>query len=88
MYIHLRRSMRLRVQKWGNSLALRIPAAFARETGIGSGAEVDLTLEAGRLVITPSSIGPYSLAELLDGVTDDNRHDAVDTGAPQGRETW
>lgn len=88
MYIHLRRSMRLRVQKWGNSLALRIPAAFARETGIGSGAEVDLTLEAGRLVITPSSIGPYSLAELLDGVTDDNRHDAVDTGAPKGRETW
>jgi antitoxin MazE len=88
MYIHLRRSMRLRVQKWGNSLALRIPAAFARETGIGSGAEVDLTLEAGRLVITPSSIGPYSLAELLDGVTDDNRHDAADTGAPQGRETW
>ncbi|MCJ7831953.1 MAG: AbrB/MazE/SpoVT family DNA-binding domain-containing protein, partial [Actinobacteria bacterium] len=46
--------MRLRVQKWGNSLALRIPAAFARETGIASGAEIDLTLDAGRLVITPS----------------------------------
>ena len=80
--------MRLRVQKWGNSLALRIPAAFARETGIGSGAEVDLTLDDGRLIITPSSFGPYSLTELLDGVTEDNRHDSVETGAPLGRETW
>jgi antitoxin MazE len=80
--------MRLRVQKWGNSLALRIPAAFARETGIGSGAEVDLTLEDGRLVITPPSLGPYSLTELLGRVTEDNRHDAVETGAARGRETW
>ncbi|MGD8362249.1 MAG: AbrB/MazE/SpoVT family DNA-binding domain-containing protein [Gemmatimonadota bacterium] len=80
--------MRLRVQKWGNSLALRIPAAFARETGIGSGAEIDLTLDDGRLVITPSPVGPYSLTELLDEVTEDNRHDAVESGAPQGREAW
>ena len=88
MYLHLRSTMRLRVQKWGNSLALRIPAAFARETGIGSGAEVDLTLDAGRLVITPSCVGPYSLNELLDRVTEDNRHDTVETGSAQGRETW
>ena len=88
MYIHLRRAMRLRIQKWGNSLALRIPAAFARETGIGSGAEIDLTLEDGRLVITPPAPTPYSLAELLEGVTDDNRHHPVDTGSPQGREAW
>lgn len=80
--------MRLRVQKWGNSLALRIPAAFARETGIGSGTEVDLTLDDGRLIITPSSVGPYSLTELLDSVTEDNRHDSVETGTPLGRETW
>jgi antitoxin MazE len=80
--------MRIRIQKWGNSLALRIPAAFARETGIGSGAEVDLTLDAGRLVITPSSVGEYSLAELLDGITDDNLHGAVDVGTPVGREAW
>jgi antitoxin MazE len=88
MYIHQRRSMRLRLRKWGNSLALRIPAAFARETGIEPGAEVDLTLDDGRLVITPLRVGPISLAELLDGVTEENRHDAVEPGTPQGRETW
>ena len=80
--------MRLRVQKWGNSLALRIPAAFARQTGIGSGAEVDLEMDGGRLIITPRTSGPFTLAGLLDGVTEENRHDAVDTGGPQGREVW
>ena len=80
--------MRSRVQKWGNSLALRIPVAFARETGIDAGTEVDLTLDDGRLVITPTPVGAYSLDDLLGGVTDENRHDSVDTGAEQGREAW
>jgi antitoxin MazE len=88
MYLHLRRNMRLRVQKWGNSLALRIPAAFARETGLGPGADVDLELEGKRLIITPRSNGPYTLVKLLNGVTDENRHAAVDTGGPQGGEVW
>lgn len=80
--------MRLRVQKWGNSLALRIPAAFARETGIGPGEAVDLEMDGNRLIITPSPAGPYSLAELLGGITEDNRHETVETGAPEGREVW
>jgi antitoxin MazE len=80
--------MLLRVQKWGNSLALRIPAAFVRETGLGPGANVDLQLDGKRLIITPSPGGPYSLEELVDGITEDNRHEAWDTGAPQGREVW
>ena len=80
--------MRLRVQKWGNSLALRIPAAFARQTGVRSGSEVELELEENRLIITPTPAGSYSLAELLGGVTDENLHEAVDTGGPKGREVW
>ena len=80
--------MRLRVQKWGNSLALRIPAAFVRETGLGPGADVDLELDGKRLIITPRPNGPYSLAQLLDGVTDENLHAAVDWGKPQGKEAW
>ena len=88
MYLHLRRNMRLRVQKWGNSLALRIPVAFARETGLGPGADVDLELEGKRLIITPRASGPFTLVDLLDRVTEENRHAAVDTGRPQGGEVW
>ena len=79
--------MLVRISKWGNSLALRIPAAFAEETGIESGSAVDLALEDGRLVITPTAPA-YSLDELLEGVTPGNLHGEIDTGAPQGREGW
>lgn len=78
--------MLVRISKWGNSLALRIPAPFAEETGIRSGIEVDLALEDGRLVITPRRA--YALDELLEGVTDDNLHGEIDIGAPRGSEAW
>ena len=78
--------MLVRISKWGNSLALRIPAPFAEETGIESGSEVDLALEDGRLVVTPRAA--YTLDELVAEVTDENLHEPVDTGPPQGREAW
>lgn len=80
--------MRARVQKWGNSLALRIPKSFATDTALHSGTEVDLTLEDGRLVITPLSEPRYSLSDLLAEVTPQNLHSEVDTGSSQGAEVW
>lgn len=80
--------MRARVQKWGNSLALRIPKSFATDTALDSGTEVDLTLEDGRLVITPLSEPRYSLSDLLAEVTPQNLHSEVDTGSSQGAEVW
>lgn len=77
-----------KIQRWGNSLALRIPAAFAKETGMDQGTEVDLRLEEGRLVISPRPEGRYSLDEMLESVTPDNLHGEIDTGAPLGREIW
>ena len=80
--------MRARVQKWGNSLALRIPKALAVETDLEQGSEVDLSLVAGSLVVTPTRPAEYTLESLLAGVTPANRHGEVDTGAPLGREAW
>ena len=80
--------MRVRVQKWGNSLALRIPRADAAETSLDPGAEVDLTLEDGRLVVTPLTAAPYRLEDLLAGVTPENIHREVDTGSSLGAEAW
>ena len=45
--------MRARVQKWGNSLALRIPKAFAEESAVKEGTTVDLSISEGRLVAVP-----------------------------------
>jgi antitoxin MazE len=80
--------MRARVQRWGNSLALRIPRAFATETAIEQGSEVELTLDEGRLVVTPIADPAFSLEALLADVTPENLHGEVDFGSPEGDEAW
>lgn len=80
--------MRTQVKKWGNSLALRIPKSFAAESRLGQGSEVELTLQGGKLIVTPISAGPYVLDVLLDGITDANRHDEAASGAATGAEVW
>jgi antitoxin MazE len=79
--------MRSQVQKWGNSLALRIPKSFALEAGLHEDGIVDLTLIEGKLVVTPQA-EPIRLEALLDGVTADNLHDELHFGGPVGNEVW
>jgi len=80
--------MRVRVQKWGNSLALRIPKRFAVETKIQQGTVVDITVVRGRLVVTPVDEPEYSLDELLAGTSDENLRGEADWGQPVGNEVW
>lgn len=75
-----------RIQKWGNSLGLRLPKALADQTGISEGTAVDVTVEGGLIVVRPTTT--YALADLLNAITHDNRHDVVDWGEPLGRESW
>ncbi|WP_248930423.1 AbrB/MazE/SpoVT family DNA-binding domain-containing protein [Paenibacillus hamazuiensis] len=75
----------LQVQKWGNSLGIRIPKSIALKVGLEEGTEIDLDVEDGHLVIKPKS---KSLDELLAQVTPDNLHKEAPTGGPQGRESW
>ncbi len=80
--------MRTRVQKWGNSLALRIPKSFADEVGIDKESSVELRLEDGRLVVSPVTAPHPTLSELLAGVTEENLHQEVDFGPAIGNEAW
>ena len=80
--------MQTRIQKWGNSLALRIPAAFAEEIGLAEGTLVHVNLKEGGLVVTPAAGEKWSLDELLSRVTEDNGHREWESGAPQGSERW
>ncbi|HTF56554.1 MAG TPA: AbrB/MazE/SpoVT family DNA-binding domain-containing protein [Planctomycetota bacterium] len=78
--------MNTRIQKWGNSLALRIPKAAADEAGLTRGSEVDLKVEQGKLVVRPRAPKVYRLADLLRGVRKSNLHGELDFGPPVGRE--
>jgi antitoxin MazE len=78
--------MKIRIQKWGKSLALRIPNSFAEEAGLHANAAVELSLEHGRLVIQPITPQPLTLEQLLRGVTDENRPGEWNTGPAVGKE--
>lgn len=80
--------MLAKVQKWGNSLALRIPAMFAKDARLTTGSEVDLSILDGKLIIEPTSEPSYSLTTLLKGVTNRNRHSEIDTEDAVGQEAW
>lgn len=81
--------MRLTIQKWGNSLALRIPVAAAQEAGVKQGSSVELAADPDMLVVKVvrrQKKGEITLDELLARVTPENRHALVDIGPAVGRE--
>jgi antitoxin MazE len=80
--------MQAKIQKWGNSLAVRIPKAFVKEAHVEYGTPVNLSVDDGRIIIDPRTQPEYRLEDLLKGVTKRNLHAEVDTGSPVGREAW
>lgn len=79
--------MRTRVQKWGNSLAVRIPKPFAEGAGLRPSSEVEVSLEEGAVRLSPVR-RRWKLKQLLSGVTRKNIHREVDAGPARGREAW
>ena len=80
--------METRVQKWGNSLAVRIPKPIAAQLGLADHSSIKFSLRGKELVITPVPHSDLTLADLLAGVTEDNLHGEIDTGTAMGKEAW
>ena len=80
--------MRTKIQKWGNSLALRIPKSFAEEAEVEAGSRVDLSVTDGQLIIRPVRSPRFEIHSLLAGVKEENLHAEISTGEPTGREAW
>jgi len=77
--------MKSRIQKWGNSLAVRIPKSFAEELGWGENAPVEMSLDERALIIKTDSERAWDLESLLAGVTDENIHDAWEEEGTEAR---
>ncbi|WP_258360337.1 AbrB/MazE/SpoVT family DNA-binding domain-containing protein [Moorella sulfitireducens] len=77
--------MQPRVQKWGNSLGIRIPLSLAQKVGLTEGTPVDMQVDEDAIIIRRKY---YSLEQLLAQVTPDNTHGEIDTGSQFGREIW
>lgn len=75
------------VVKWGNSLALRIPSAFAREISVAEGVSVDISVVDGALLVRPvDDSHVYDLDALLSGITGENRHGEIHATHSVGNE--
>jgi antitoxin MazE len=80
--------MKTTIQRWGNSLAVRIPKSLAQETAFDEGDEVDMRADEDRIVVERPQPKHYRLGDLLSRVTKNNRHRAIDFGPTAGREVW
>ena len=78
--------MHVRVRKWGNSLAVRIPKPLAEDAEVKEGTVLNLAVSGGKVVATPVQKKKLSLRQLLAKVNRKNLHAEVDSGRSAGRE--
>jgi len=78
--------MKATIQKWGNSLGIRIPKVIAADLELENGSEVELFEESNRIIIKPQN--RHQLRDLLSAINDKNLHGEIETGDPVGRESW
>ena len=76
------------LSKWGNSLAVRIPLAIAKQASLAEGDSLSVSLDGeGAIVLRPTR-RRYTLEQLVEGITPENRHTETNWGPPQGKEIW
>ena len=80
--------MELQIAKWGNSLALRIPKAFALDAQLENDSFVEISIVEGQIIIKPIVAPSWTLEELLAGINKNNLHHEIDTGSAIGNEVW
>ncbi len=79
--------MKVKIQKWGHSLAIRIPSSYAKDAGITNGTVADIKVTNESLVVKPVK-KQYKLDDLLRGIKRTNLHSETDSGASTGNESW
>ena len=79
--------MNATIQKWGNSLALRIPKSVAQQIRVSDGDNVELRVDRNRLLVRPAR-RQYRLADLVRKINHSNRHRETDWGHSVGKEAW
>lgn len=80
--------MSTKVQRWGNSLALRLPKEVTKKLKLSEGVEVDIVSKAKNIVIKPKHTRKFTLEELVSEITPQNRHQETNWGWSIGREIW
>jgi antitoxin MazE len=80
--------MKTRAQKWGNSLAIRVPKSVAQQVGLKEQDDLEIEVQDGNVVLKPQLQRVYRLEDLVKQITQKNLHGEIDTGTSVGREIW
>jgi antitoxin MazE len=80
--------MKTTAQKWGNSLAIRVPKSVAVQVGLKAQDDLDIEVQDGNVVLKPHLRRVYRLEDLIKRISPKNVHGEIDTGTPVGREIW
>ncbi len=78
--------MKTTAQKWGNSLAIRVPKSVAAQVGLKAQDDLEIEVQDGNVVLKPHLRRVYCLDDLIKRITPKNQHREIDTGSPIGRE--
>ncbi|MDD5732110.1 MAG: AbrB/MazE/SpoVT family DNA-binding domain-containing protein [Patescibacteria group bacterium] len=79
--------METTIQKWGNSLAVRIPSSFAKEIGLQNNLDVTIKIDSKKLVISPKK-NELILKGLLGKINKSNLHEEIPVKQSLGKEIW
>jgi antitoxin MazE len=80
--------MKTKIQKWGNSLAVRLPKSVVEQKSLVEGEGVSVAIKDGVITIEQIKKPKYTLNELVSKITPENRHAEIDWGEPVGKEIW
>ena len=78
---------RTSLDRWGNSLGVRLPKPIAESAGLREGDGVEISFEDNAVVIRAAK-PYYTLAELIAGMRPENVHPETDWGPAVGRERF
>lgn len=79
--------MKTKIQKWGNSLGVRLPKSITEQKALKAGAGVSVIINNNQIVIEPLE-EEMSLESLLSTVTKANLHEETEWSEARGNEIW
>jgi antitoxin MazE len=69
--------MSTKIQKWGNSLAIRIPKSYAEALKFDEGSEMKFKIIKDKLVISKKKKSEFKLGDLLAKISEKNLHKEI-----------
>ncbi len=77
--------MQTNIQKWGNSLGIRIPHYLLKKLSLHDGSVVEVIMQDNKIVLSPIK---YNLRDFLEQISDNNKHDEFWQDNGKGIEEW